>query len=77
MLRMRRYGGGAISEPQLEAGFHRWLPNRSPACQRRLSQFFTQWFDTGYAAGGGMNRPQITGPGLADPGFYNPNGRCR
>ncbi len=72
----RTYGGGAITERQLEAEFHAQLPVRTPACQARLSQFFTQWFDTAYAVGGGSRRPQITGPGLAGPGFYGPTGRC-
>jgi hypothetical protein len=72
----RVYGGGSISEAQLEAAFHRWLPVRSHACQERLSQFFTQWFDTAYPSGGGKNRPMITGPGLAGPGFYSAPGRC-
>ncbi len=66
----RRYGGGAITEPQLEAQFQRWLPNQSAACHSRLSRFFSQWFDTAYPAGGGTHRPQITGPHLAGPGFY-------
>jgi hypothetical protein len=66
----RRYGDGAITEAQLEAGFHRWLPARSAACSSRLDEFFRQWFDTAYPAGGGANRPGITGPGLAGPGFY-------
>jgi len=66
----RRYGGRAITEAQLEAAFHRGLPTRSPACGRRLGQFFRQWFDTAYQPGGGANRPAITGPGLAGPGFY-------
>jgi len=73
----RRYGGGSISEPQLEAAFHRWLPVHTSACQQRLSQFFTQWFDTAYPSGGGANRPMITGPGLAGPGFYSAPGVCR
>ena len=46
------------------------------ACQQRLSQFFTQWFDTAYPAGGGANRPMITGPGLDGPGFYAAGGTC-
>jgi Peptidase family M1 domain len=71
----RHYGGGSITEPRLEAGFAAWLPNRSAACQTRLGQFFQQWFDTAYPAGGGANRPQITGPGLAGPGFYG--GACQ
>ncbi|HSS90633.1 MAG TPA: M1 family aminopeptidase [Streptosporangiaceae bacterium] len=66
----RRYGDGAITEAQLEAGFHRWLPARSAACSSRLGEFFRQWFDTAYKSGGGANRPSITGPGLAGPGFY-------
>ena len=66
----RQYGGGSIAEPQLEAAFARWLPNRSAACTSRLSQFFRQWWDTAYPKGGGANRPRITGPGLAGPGFY-------
>jgi aminopeptidase N len=71
----RHYGGGNITESQLEAGFRHWLPSKSAACRARLGQFFTQWFDTAYPSGGGTNRPAITGPGLAGPGFYN--GSCR
>ena len=47
------YGGSSITEPQLETAFHRWLPVKTSACQTRLTQFFTQWFDTAYAPGGG------------------------
>ncbi len=72
----RRYGGSSITEPQLEAAFHHWLPVQTSACQSRLSRFFTQWFDTPYAAGGGPNRPTITGPGLTGRGFYGADGRC-
>jgi hypothetical protein len=72
----RTYGGFSISEPELEAAFRQWLPVHSNACQQRLSQFFTQWFDTAYASGGGANRPKITGPGLAGPGFYSAPGKC-
>jgi hypothetical protein len=73
----RAYGGSSITEKQLEAEFHRWMPNRSHACSVRLDEFFTQWFDTVYATGGGANRPQLTGPGLAGPGFYDADGSCR
>jgi hypothetical protein len=66
----RRYGDGAITEAQLEAGFRHWLPTRSAACGSRLDEFFRQWFDTAYPPGGGANRPAVTGPGLAGPGFY-------
>jgi peptidase M1-like protein len=72
----RAYGGASITEPQLEAVFHQWLPGHSRACQARLSQFFTQWFDTAYPSGGGTNRPAITGPGLDGPGFYSAPGVC-
>ena len=72
----RTYGGASISESQLEAAFHHWLPVHSSSCEARLSQFFTQWFDTAYPSGGGTNRPMITGPGLAGPGFYSAPGRC-
>jgi aminopeptidase N len=72
----RHYGGGHITEPQLEAGFRHWLPNKSAACESRLSQFFTQWFDTAYPSGGGANKPAITGPGLAGAGFYDSSGGC-
>ena len=72
----RQYGGSHITEAQLEAAFHQWMPNRSGACRAKLSEFFTGWFDTAYPGGGGANRPQITGPGLAGPGFYNGTGGC-
>jgi len=72
----RHYGGGHITEAQLEAGFRHWLPKKSAACENRLSQFFTQWFDTAYPSGGGTNKPAITGPGLAGAGFYNGSGGC-
>jgi hypothetical protein len=73
----RDYGDSSITEAQLEDGFAHFLPNRSAACQARLGEFFTEWFDTAYPPGGGANRPQLTGPGLAGPGFYDADGRCR
>ena len=72
----RTYGGSFITEAQWEAAFSQWLPVQTSACRARLSQFFTQWFDTAYPAGGGSNRPQITGPGLNGPNFYNAQGGC-
>jgi aminopeptidase N len=72
----RAYGGSFITEPEWEAAFSQWLPVPTSACRARLSQFFTQWFDTAYPAGGGANRPQITGPGLNGPNFYNAQGGC-
>jgi len=72
----RTYGGASISEAQLEAAFHQWLPVQSDSCQARLSQFFTQWFDTAYPTGGGTHRPMITGPGLDGPDFYSSPGVC-
>jgi hypothetical protein len=72
----RAYGGGYITEPQLEAGFRHWLPDKSAACENRLGQFFTQWFDTAYPSDGGTSKPAITGPGLAGAGFYDASGGC-
>jgi hypothetical protein len=72
----RDFRHSSITEAQLEAGFQAFLPNQSAACQARLDEFFTQWFDTAYASGGGANRPQLTGPGLAGPGFYDADGSC-
>jgi hypothetical protein len=70
------YGGGNIDESQLEAPFHQWMPKQSSACSQRLDDFFTEWFDTAYPKGGGVNRPSITGPGLDGPDFYNHSGGC-
>jgi hypothetical protein len=70
------YGGGSITEPQLIAVFHKWMPNQAAACHARLDQFFTQWWDTAYPPGGGANKPQLTGPGLAGAGFYD-TAACR
>ena len=71
------YGGGSISEAQLIAEFHKYMPNKSIGCSNKLDAFFKQWWDTPYtgtpAAG---NRPQITGPGLAGGGFYDAGGGC-
>jgi hypothetical protein len=67
------YGGGSITERQLEAAFQGGLPNKSAACKSQLSQLFTEWFDTAYPSGT-ATKPDITGPGLAGPGFYNTNG---
>ncbi|HEX4831092.1 MAG TPA: M1 family aminopeptidase [Trebonia sp.] len=64
----RQYGGGSITEPQLEAAFARALPSQGKSCRTELSAFFTQWFDTAYPAGG-ASKPAITGPGLKGPGF--------
>jgi hypothetical protein len=69
----RTYGGGSITEPQLEAAFQSGLPNKSAACRSLLSQFFTEWFDTAYPSGT-ATEPDITGPGLAGPGFYGTHG---
>ena len=63
------YGGGAITEQQLEAAFQSGLPDKSQACRTELSRFFSEWFDTAYPTSGGAAKPDITGPGLAGPGF--------
>ncbi|MEO9239009.1 MAG: hypothetical protein ABI418_13080, partial [Jatrophihabitantaceae bacterium] len=73
----RQYGGGTINERQLEAGFARWLPNRSADCLEKIGTFFSQWFDTGYPSASGASKPSITGPGLAGGGFYDKHGGCR
>jgi hypothetical protein len=67
----RTYAGGTITEPELIAVFHKWLPSASPACHAKLDQFFEQWWDTAYPPGGGANKPSITGPGLAGGGFWD------
>ena len=72
----RDYHFSSITEKQLEAEFHVFLPNQSTACGARLDEFFTEWFDTAYPPGGGANRPQLTGPGLDGSGFYNTDGTC-
>jgi hypothetical protein len=69
----RTYGGGSITKAQWEAAFLRGLPNKSAACQSLLGQFFTEWFDTAYPSGT-ATKPDITGPGLAGPGFYGVHG---
>lgn len=66
----QEHGGASVSEAQLEATFQGWLPVQSAACHARLAEFFSEWFDTAYPPGGGANRPEITGPGLAGHDFY-------
>jgi hypothetical protein len=63
------YAQGNITEQQLEDVFRSRLPVHSASCNARLTSFFTQWFDTAYPSGGGLNKPQLTGPGLNGPGF--------
>ena len=65
----REYGGGSITEPELEAAFQRGLPIPSRACHTELSEFFTEWFDTAYPTASGATEPGITGPALDGPGF--------
>ncbi|MGZ4281260.1 MAG: OmpL47-type beta-barrel domain-containing protein, partial [Gaiellaceae bacterium] len=65
------YGGGNITEPQLEQAFRDQLPTPSGSCNARLDQFFPQWFDTAFPTGGTntTNKPKITGPALNGTGF--------
>ena len=65
------HGGGNITEQQLEDTFRSHLPVQSASCNQRLDQFFPQWFDTAFPAGGAntTNKPKITGPGLNGTGF--------
>ena len=72
----RDYGGGNIDKAQLEAAFHRWMPDQSASCSLRLDAFFIQWFDTSYPSSSGASKPQITGPGLDGPNFYNGGSSC-
>ncbi len=65
----REYGGGSITEPELEAAFQRGFPNQNIGCRTELSKFFSEWFDTAYSTAGGATKPDITGPGLNGPGF--------
>jgi hypothetical protein len=65
----REYGGGSITEPEWEAAFQRALPSQSRGCRAELSKFFREWFDTAYPTASGATEPDITGPGLAGPGF--------
>jgi hypothetical protein len=69
----RAYGGGSITEPELEAAFQRGLPHQSHACHAELSKFFAEWFDTAYPTASGAAKPDITGPGLNGPGFLCKN----
>ncbi len=66
------YGGGNITQPQLEAAFRKWLPTPSASCNARLTQFYNQWWNTSFPSPGGantLNRPMLTGPGLNGQGF--------
>jgi len=79
----REFAGSSIEERQLEDVFTDWMPNQSPACRSRLNQFFTEWFDTEFAASGSATalRPQLTGPGLEPSAsgftFFNADGTCK
>jgi hypothetical protein len=68
------FGGRSITEPQWESAWRAALPTQSAACERRLTDFFHQWFDTAYPAGGAPHRPVITGPNLEGENFYGHGG---
>ncbi|HEY2505483.1 MAG TPA: M1 family aminopeptidase [Streptosporangiaceae bacterium] len=72
----RHYGGGSITEPQLEAAFQRGLPDQGASCRADLDEFFTQWFDTAYPTASGATEPAITGPGLTGAGFFTSAAGC-
>jgi len=72
----RDFGGGNISEAQMEKQYRKFIPNQSPACAAKLDEFFRQWWDTSYPTPDGTTKPQITGPGLAGGGFYDAKGPC-
>ena len=73
----RKYGGRSITEAQIIAEFHKYLPNQSAGCHAKLDAFFRQWWDTVYTGPPAQgNKPRITGPGLAGQGFYDTAGGC-
>jgi hypothetical protein len=73
----RDYGGGSISPAQQIVVYKKHMPNKSIGCENKLDAFFAQWWDTAYVGRPqDGNKPQITGPGLAGPGFYDANGGC-
>ena len=65
------YGGGTITEQQLQDLFRAWLPVPSASCNARLDQFFPEWWDTAFPTGGTAttNKPKLSGPGLNGTGF--------
>jgi Peptidase family M1 domain len=80
----RDFGGGSIEESEVKAQFAEFLPNGNAACRDRLETFFTEWFDTEFAAPGGdptETKPQLTGPGLVPSAsgttFYDAAGGCQ
>jgi hypothetical protein len=44
----RDFGGGNVSEAQMEKRYRKFIPNQSPACAAKLDEFFRQWWDTSY-----------------------------
>jgi aminopeptidase N len=64
----KQYGGGVITERQLEAAFSQWMPHPTSSCLGELRAFFAQWFDTNYD-NTTASKPSITGPGLSGRGF--------
>ena len=58
-----QYGGGVITEPQLEAVFHQWLPNQSAGCHAQARSVLHPVVRHRLPApDDGTNKPQITGP---------------
>jgi len=51
-LRHLRAARCRLNRPHVDPRHRQWLPNKSAACENRLSQFFVQWFDTAYPSGG-------------------------
>ncbi|HEX5609481.1 MAG TPA: M1 family aminopeptidase [Solirubrobacterales bacterium] len=80
----RDFGGGTIEESEVKTQFAAFLPNQSPACLDRLDTFFTEWWDTEFAAPGSdptTTKPQLTAPGLVASAsgktFFDANGGCQ
>jgi hypothetical protein len=71
------YRYGSVVPADEIAIFHKWMPNRSVGCSKKLDAFFKQWWETSYTGRPqDGNKPSITGPGLAGGGFYDANGGC-
>ena len=67
------YGGGNASETQYRDEFAKQLLPQTAACQARLAQFYTQWFDTAYPT---PMKPGMTGLTGAPQAFFATDGSC-
>ena len=72
------YKYGSITPEQVIAVYHKYLPNQTIGCHKKLDAFFKQWWYTCYTGNPALgNKPSITGPGLAgNDHFWDANGGC-